>query len=79
MDLTTVVLGSLAIAYGLYGLAIYRSGKAEQKFGKLAPMRKRFGQKAGTAIHFFFYVIMPIIVGSVLVGAGLRGVSILDV
>ena len=77
MSLTSVVCGSLALAYGFYGLAIYRLGKEEQKFENLAPMRKMFGQKAGTVIHFCFYVILPIIAGAGFIGFGLRGINIL--
>lgn len=54
MDVTTVVLGAAMLVYGLYGLALYMLGKAEQKFKKLAPMRQKWGTKAGTAIHCFF-------------------------
>ena len=76
MDVTTVVLGVAMLAYGLYGLALYMLGKAEQKFKKLAPMRQKWGTKAGTAIHCFSYVILPIVAGSVFVAAGLSGYSV---
>lgn len=43
MNVTTVVAGTAILAYGLYGLALYISGKAEQKFKKLAAMRQTWG------------------------------------
>lgn len=35
-------------------------------FRKLAVMKEKFGDKAGFIIHLIFYVIIPLIVGTIL-------------
>jgi len=61
-------VGWLALVFGLLTLLLYGAMLAGQTFPlklfkKLEPMREKFGHGAGTAIHFFFYVAVPLGVG----------------
>ncbi len=74
MNLVTVLVGAVAIAYGAY-TAWARRTKPEQ-FKKLEPMKQFWGEKAGLAIHIVGYTVVPIVVGIVLVLRGLQGGSL---
>ena len=74
MNLVTVLIGVASIAYGLY-TAWARRAKPNQ-FKKLEPMKSLWGTKGGQALHVFGYTVMPIVLGIVLVVAGLRGVKL---
>ena len=74
MNLTTVVIGIAAIAYGLY-TAWARRARPDQ-FRKLEAMKKTWGESAGQVVHVIGYTIVPIVVGVVLVLSGLRGGSV---
>ena len=69
-----MLLGALAMAYGLYTL-IARS-RTPEKFGKLEAMKKQWGPSAGNAVHLIAYSIVPIVVGVVFLVAGFRGVAL---
>ena len=75
MDIVTVGLGIAALVYGLYTLYARRFNP--KGFGKLDAMKKAWGPRAGFAVHFFAYTIMPIVIGVALIYSGIRGVSIL--
>jgi hypothetical protein len=65
-----ILLGIAAIAYGLY--TIYVRFTDPSKLGKLDAMKKQWGEAAGTAIHWVSYTLAPIVVGVILLVAGLR-------
>jgi len=75
MNFTTVAVGAFALVYGIVILALRLRGK-ETAFGKLALMRERFGAEAGSRIHFFGYVVLPLVLGAALVVAGLLGADV---
>jgi hypothetical protein len=76
MDIITVTIGVIAIAYGIY--AFYARAKKPESLGKLQAMRERFGAGTGTTIHTVAYSVMPIVLGSFIVYAGINGVSLLE-
>lgn len=74
MNVTTVLVGVAAIAYGAY-TAWARRAKPEQ-FKKIEPMKRVWGDTGGQVVHFIGYTLVPIIVGVILVLSGLRGGSV---
>lgn len=74
MNPLTVGIGAAAIAYGLFTL-VARAKKPEM-FAKLEPMKQRWGPRAGVAIHFVGYTLVPIVFGVISVAAGLAGKSL---
>ena len=77
MDFVTIGIGLLPVLYGLYVLVLRMQGKSE-KLKKLEPMKKFWGETVGLTIHFVAYVIAPIIIGVVIIIAGVNGTSILQ-
>ena len=73
MNPVTVGIGALAIAYGIYS-GVMRLVKPST-FKKLEPMKEQFGAGVGNAIHFVFYVLVPLGFGIAMIIAGLNGVS----
>ena len=71
MDPVTVAIGAAAIALGLY-TAIARHW-APHHFRKLGPMKERWGEKAGTAMHVIAYTLLPLAFGIVVTIRGLNG------
>lgn len=65
-----LVLGILAIAYGIYSYVQRRT--APEKIEKLQTMIERNGEKMGHSIHLFGYTIMPIVAGLLLLFAYFR-------
>ncbi len=65
-----LLLGVAAIGYGIY-TAVMRFKKPEA-FGKLAAMRQQWGQGPGTAVHVLAYTVAPMVIGAILIAAGLR-------
>jgi len=76
MDFVTVGIGIAALTYGAYTLYARRSNPGA--FGKMEAMKRMWGEKAGLAMHFVAYSILPIVFGIVAIIAGLRGVSLLS-
>ena len=72
-----MVLGILASVYGIFS-CIMRFVKPSI-FKKLEPMKERWGEKVGNAIHFFSYIIVPIAVGGLFIIAGINGISVFNV
>jgi hypothetical protein len=66
-----LVLGVLAIAYGLYSYIQRKT--APEKIEKLQTMIERNGEKLGNSIHLFGYTILPIVAGLLLLHAHFRG------
>ncbi len=61
MNYFKLILGILALTYGIFTI-IQRKRKPES-FSKLQPMKEKFGDKAGFALHFTGYSLIPIILG----------------
>lgn len=76
MDIPTVVVGAAICCYGLVALGLRLAGK-EQAFKKLEPMRRLWGPRLGSAIHYVGYVVVPIVVGALITLAGMGGVKLL--
>ncbi len=74
MNGMTIAIGAVALCYGVFS-AVMRKKKPEY-FRKLEPMKRRFGDKAGNTLHFFGYVIVPVLAGVVLILSGLNGASL---
>lgn len=74
MNNSTLFFGIAFIAYGLFS-AIMRFVKPSF-FKKLEPMKKRWGDKAGNAIHFIAYIIVPLAAGGFFIYAGMHGIKI---
>lgn len=64
-----LVLGLFAIAFGLYTLVLRFTNPAA--LGKLEPMKQRFGEHAGMAIHVVAYTLVPLVAGATWLLAGL--------
>ncbi len=67
------IFGVIAVAIGLLDLvgyiAYFTGIKLPVSFWKLKPMQERWGKIPGTILHFFGYVILPIVFGiSLLLG-----------
>jgi hypothetical protein len=62
-------LGLLAVGFGL--LTIYLRSNHPDRLGKLEAMKERWGDETGTAVHWVAYTVIPILVGLVLIAAGL--------
>ncbi len=77
MDLITIGIGLLPVAYGLYVLVLRLQGK-NAKLKKLEPMKKFWGKTLGPLIHIVAYVIAPLIVGVAIIIAGVNGTSIMQ-
>ena len=76
MDLTTISVGAVLCLYGLF--TWITRVKNPEGFAKLNAMKVKFGKTTGTAIHVLAYSVLPIILGIMLVLAGFKGVSLLD-
>jgi hypothetical protein len=74
MNLTTIALGVASVVYGLY--TAWARWKTPEKFKKLEPMKKFWGERGGLAIHVFGYTIVPIVLGVGLIVNGVRGASV---
>lgn len=74
MNPVTIVVGALFCAYAGYVLTVRLQGR-DDKFRKLGAMRRFWGVRLGSGIHYFGYVVVPLMLGLALVWAGLRGAS----
>lgn len=61
MDINHLI-GIAAIGYGAFTLYAHIT-KNNKFFWKIEPMKKFWGEKVGTAIHFVSYVIVPLVIG----------------
>jgi cytochrome b561 len=78
MDILTIWMGFLLLVYGLYALLLRLLGRVRM-FRKLNPMKKSYGNKTGTIIHFVLYILVPIVMGIGMIWAGLHGVGFIRV
>jgi hypothetical protein len=74
MHLPTVIVGSLALLFGLVS-AVLRFTHPHV-FKKKEPMQHKYGPAAGNSVHVAAYTLLPIIAGAVFIYSGLRGISI---
>ena len=70
---TNLLLGAFALLFGLATLVGRFVAPESQMFSKLGPMKERFGDTGGTALHVVAYTVMPLAVGAALVAASLLG------
>ncbi|MES2621482.1 MAG: hypothetical protein V4615_11585 [Bacteroidota bacterium] len=68
MDYTSLIIGIIALGFGLVTLVARFTGKM-QSFSKLAAMKQLYGEKKGNLIHLVGYTILPLVAGAVLVAA----------
>lgn len=67
----SIVIGTLAILFGLFtGVARFVAPNS-RIFSKLEPMKERFGATAGTAIHVVAYTLLPLAFGVLQILQGL--------
>jgi hypothetical protein len=61
-----LLFGGFALAYGLFTLVARFAMPGSTMFRKLEPMRQRFGARAGTALHWAAYTLMPLGLGAMM-------------
>jgi hypothetical protein len=76
MNPTTLLAGCFVLGYGLF-TAIWRV-KHPEKFTKLEPMKRFWGERGGLVVHFIGYTIVPVVIGIRLIVAGVRGFSLFE-
>ena len=64
-----IILGGFMVAYGLFTL--FARKLAPERFWKLEPMKKRWGERGGVVVHVIGYTVMPLVGGTVLLLQGL--------
>ncbi len=65
LDITSIVLGALAIAFGIFTLVIRR--RSPEKLRKLVAMEKQWGAKKGNMAHLIAYTVLPIVFGLIFI------------
>ena len=70
MQNLNLILGVLAIIYGLY--SYYQRKTAPEDIERLQTMIERNGEKMGHSIHLWGFTIMPIVAGLLLLHAHFR-------
>ncbi len=68
---TNLILGGLALAFGLFTLVARFVAPNSGIFSKLEPMKERWGATAGTVLHWTSYTILPLVFGSVMLAQAL--------
>ena len=74
MNITTVLIGVVAVLFGLY--TTFLRLKRPEKLGKLQAMKERFGANVGNLIHIVAYTVVPLVAGAVFVYFGVLGVAL---
>lgn len=64
------IFGALALAFGLVTLVARFAAPQSKLFSKLEPMKEMWGDRAGTAMHWFSYTVLPLALGVVLLATG---------
>ncbi len=77
MNLITIIVGLIFSGYGILVFVLRLQGK-DGKFKKLEPMRKAYGEKAGSVIHYIGYGLIPLVFGVWIIIAGCRGIYVFD-
>ncbi len=78
MNLITIIIGLVFCGYGIMVIRLRLLGK-DEKFKKLGPMRKVYGEKAGSIIHYIGYGIIPFLFGVWIIIAGSRGTEVFNI
>ncbi|HPM76105.1 MAG TPA: hypothetical protein PK961_03355 [bacterium] len=74
MSIVTLLIG---VGITLFGLStLYLRLTNPEHFAKLAAMRQMWGHALGTAMHWFFYTIVQLVLGPTLIFLGAKGHSI---
>ena len=76
MNILTLSVGALIILYGIYTLVV--RVKTPHKLSKLAAMQEKLGAAGGSILHIVAYTAVPVIVGAIVIIAGMNGVSLAD-
>ena len=61
---TNIIVAAFALCFGLVTF-VMRFARPDA-FAKLGPMKERYGDRIGLAIHWTAYTVLPIVVGAVL-------------
>jgi len=72
---THLVLGALALGYGLFTLTARFVAPESGLFRKLGPMKQCFGPAVGTALHWATYTVAPLVFGGVQLARALLPVT----
>lgn len=78
MNPITVIIGLIFCGYGTM-VTKFRIQGREEKLKMLSSMRKVYGEKLGTIIHYLCYGIIPILFGIWILIAGVKGTEIFKV
>jgi hypothetical protein len=76
MDIPTISIGFLVLVYGIYALISSVRGERGM-FRKLEHMKKKWGNRTGTTIHFAVCILVPILLGIIIIWAGLNGAGLI--
>lgn len=76
MNIGTLVLGAVVILMGLY--FVVARIKFPNKLKKYAAMRKKMGDKVALIVHTFFYSILPLVLGLLMIVAASNGVTVIE-
>lgn len=71
-----LIIGILALLYGLYTIYLRVRKDSKALGGKLEKMKEVYGEKAGTIIHIISYTIVPIAFGIVVIVAYCLGIKV---
>ena len=74
MHVVTVIIGVVAIIFGLYTSVLRR--KQPGKLGKLEAMKTQFGVRAGNLVHLIAYTLVPLVAGMIFLFSGIQGISL---
>jgi len=77
MNFLTMGIGALALGYGIFAGVMRK--KNPSSFKKLEPMKRIYGEKAGSVIHFIGYVAVPILFGIIALVSGYLGKNIFSI
>ncbi|NLW47170.1 MAG: hypothetical protein GXY86_07530 [Firmicutes bacterium] len=78
MNPITILIGLAFSGYGFMVLRFRLQGK-DEKFSKLGLLREKFGEKAGSLVHYIGNGIVPLILGGWFIIAGIKGIEVFKV
>ncbi|MDH4263413.1 MAG: hypothetical protein OEV78_10260 [Spirochaetia bacterium] len=78
MNVITISIGAFLCTYAMVVLVL-RLKEKNHLFRKLDAMKKFWGQKLGSGIHYFGYVVLPFVFGIICIVQGIKGVNIFSV
>jgi len=68
---TDLVLGGLALLFGLFTLVARFVAPNSRIFSKLQPMKEQWGATTGTLLHWTGYTLLPLAFGVVMLAQSL--------